>query len=212
MAAKSHRSEVTRVIELPSIQTAAVVLASASPRRQELLRQVGVPFVVDPSPAEETIHPEWTIPEIAQRLAERKAFDVASRHPEADVVIGADTIVVRDTEVLGKPVDAADATRMLAALSGQRHQVYTGFALVAPKLSRSVSGAECTQVRFRVLDEGEIARYVASQEPMDKAGAYAIQGLASLFVEGIEGDYFNIVGLPIAQVNLALRQLGWRVI
>jgi len=200
------------MIDLPSIHHAQVILASASPRRQELLRQVGVPFVVDPSSADEAIQPEWAIPEIAQRLAERKAFDVASRHPEADVVIGADTIVVSDEVVLGKPLDDADAQRMLRMLSGRRHQVYTGFALVSPKLSRSVSGAECTQVRFRVLDDGEIARYVASKEPMDKAGSYAIQGLASLFVDGIEGDYFNIVGLPIAQVNLALRQLGWRVI
>ena len=200
------------MIQLPSIQAASVVLASASPRRQELLRQVGIPFVVDPSNAEETIHPEWTVAEIAQRLAERKAFDVAARHPEADVVIGADTVVVLGSEPLGKPVDAADAARMLAKLSGRTHEVYTGFALVSPRQSRSVAGAACTQVRFRVLDEEEISRYVASKEPMDKAGSYAIQGLASLFVERIEGDYFNIVGLPIAQVNLALRQLGWRVI
>ncbi len=200
------------MIELPSIQSAAVVLASASPRRQELLRQVGIPFVVDPSDAPETIQPEWSVSEIAQRLAERKAFDVAARHPEADVVIGADTVVVLGESVLGKPVDAADAKRMLAQLSGQTHQVYTGYALVAPKRSRDLSGAECTQVRFRVLEDEEIARYVVSKEPMDKAGAYAIQGLASLFVERIEGDYFNIVGLPIMQVNLALRQLGWRVI
>jgi septum formation protein len=200
------------MIDLPSIHTATVILASASPRRQEILRQVGIPFVVDPSTAQETIQPDWTIPEIAQRLAERKAFDVATRHPEADVVIGADTVVVLGEDVLGKPVDAEDARRMLTQLSGRSHAVYTGYALVAPKLSRSVSGATCTQVRFRVLDDGEIARYVASQEPMDKAGSYAIQGLASLFVDGIEGDYFNIVGLPIAQVNLALRQLGWQVI
>jgi septum formation protein len=200
------------MIELPSIQSAAVVLASASPRRQELLRQVGIPFVVDPSDAPETIQPDWAVSEIAQRLAERKAFDVAARHPEADVVIGADTVVVLGEAVLGKPLDAADAQRMLSQLSGRTHEVYTGFALVAPRLSRTVTDAACTQVRFRVLDEEEIARYVASNEPMDKAGAYAIQGLASLFVERIEGDYFNIVGLPIAQVNLALRQLGWRVI
>ena len=200
------------MMQLPSIHDAAVILASASPRRQELLSQVGIPFVVDPSNAEETIQPDWSVAEIAQRLAERKAFDVAGRHPEADVVIGADTVVVLDSEPLGKPVDEADAIHMLSKLSGRMHEVYTGYALVAPKLSRSVAGATCTQVRFRVLDEGEIARYVASKEPMDKAGAYAIQGLASLFVERIEGDYFNIVGLPIAQVNLALRQLGWRVI
>lgn len=200
------------MIPLPSIHDARVVLASASPRRQELLRQVGIPFVVDPSNAEETIHPEWTVAEIAQRLAERKAFDVAARHAEADVVIGADTVVVLDSEPLGKPVDAEDAARMLRKLSGKTHEVYTGYALVSPRQSQSVTGAACTQVRFRVLDEEEISQYVASKEPMDKAGSYAIQGLASLFVERIEGDYFNIVGLPIAQVNLALRQLGWRVI
>lgn len=198
--------------ELPSIKTAEVVLASASPRRQELLRQVGVPFVVDPSDADERIPADWAIAEIAQRLAERKAQDVAARHADADVVIGADTIVVLENTVLGKPRDAAEAAEMLARLSGRTHEVYTGYALVAPRRAQRIAGVTCTRVRFRDLDDGEIARYVATQEPMDKAGAYAIQGLASLFVEAIEGDYFNIVGLPIVQVNLALRQLGWRVI
>lgn len=200
------------MIQLPSIHDAAFVLASASPRRQELLRQVGIPFQVDPSTIQEAIQPGWTIPEIAERLAEQKAFDVASRHAEADVVLGADTLVVLGDEPLGKPLDPEDAKRMLRKLSGREHEVYTGYALVDPKRGRHVSGAVCTRVRFRELDEAEIARYVASGEPMDKAGAYAIQGLASLFVEGIDGDYFTIVGLPIAQVNLALRQLGWQVI
>jgi septum formation protein len=198
--------------QLPSVQTAKIVLASASPRRQELLRQIGVPFTVDPSGAEETFQPEWAAVEVAQRLAELKAFDVAGRHPEADVVIGADTVVVLDGKPLGKPQDPEEARRMLAGLSGKTHDVYTGFALIAPKQGQSVVGAERSKVRFRTLDEAEIANYVATGEPMDKAGAYAIQGLASLFVEAIEGDYFNIVGLPLGRVNLALRQLGWRVI
>lgn len=200
------------MIQLPSIHDAKVVLASASPRRQELLRQVGIPFTVDPSETDETFLPQWSAAEIAERLAERKARDVASRHPEADVVLGADTVVILEGVPLAKPVDAADAARMLGSLSGKTHEVVTGFALVVPRGDRPVTGAARSKVRFRVLDEGEIARYVASGEPMDKAGAYAIQGLASLFVEGIEGDYFNIVGLPLGQVNLALRQLGWRVI
>lgn len=200
------------MIQLPSVHAATVVLASASPRRQELLRQVGIPFVVDPSTESETIAPEWQAESIAERLAERKALDVAARHPEADVVIGADTVVFLDGVPMGKPSDEADAQRMLGLLSGRTHEVRTGIALVAPKASKRVTASVCSRVRFRALDAGEIARYVASGEPMDKAGAYAIQGLASLFVEGIDGDYFNIVGLPIAEVNLALRQLGWRVI
>lgn len=197
---------------LPSIHDATVVLASASPRRQELLRQVGIPFAVDPSQVEETLDPAWAVAEVAERLAERKALDVAGRHPDADVVIGADTVVVLENQPLGKPEDAQDAVRMLKQLSGKTHEVYTGYALVAPKTQRQVVGSACTRVTFRALSDEEIVRYVASNEPMDKAGAYAIQGLASLFVERIEGDYFNIVGLPIVQVNLALRQLGWRVI
>lgn len=200
------------MIQLPSIHDAKVILASASPRRQELLRQVGIPFTVDPSETDETFRPEWSASEIAERLAERKAKDVAARHPEADVVLGADTVVILEGVPLAKPEDAADAARMLGLLSGKTHEVVTGYALVAPGGDRTVTGACRSKVRFRALDQAEIARYVASGEPMDKAGAYAIQGLASLFVEGIEGDYFNIVGLPLGQVNLALRQLGWRVI
>ncbi len=198
--------------QLKSIHAAKVVLASASPRRQEILRQVGMSFEVDPSDAPETIAGDWSVGEIAERLAEIKARDVARRHAGADVVIGADTLVVLDGDPLGKPVDAKDARWMLSRLSGRTHEVYTGIAVLDPKGSRSVTASVCSRVRFRQLDAGEIARYVASGEPMDKAGAYAIQGLGSIFVEEIAGDYFNIVGLPIAQVNLALRQLGWQVI
>lgn len=198
--------------QIRPIDTASVVLASASPRRQELLRQVGIPFVVDPSTVDEAIAPEWRPAEIAERLAERKARDVAARHPEADLVIGADTVVFLDEEPLGKPVDEADARRMLAMLSGRAHEVRTGYALVMPRTGGLVTGSVSSRVRFRALDAGEIARYVASGEPMDKAGAYAIQGLAALFVAGIDGDYFNVVGLPLQELNLALRQSGWRVI
>lgn len=198
--------------QLRPITHAAVVLASASPRRQELLRQVGIPFVVDPSTVDEAIAPDWAPGEIAERLAEKKAQDVAARHADADLVIGADTVVFLDEVPLGKPTDEADARRMLALLSGNTHEVRTGYALLAPKTRTRVTGSVTSRVRFRDLDPDEIKRYVASGEPMDKAGSYAIQGLAALFVAAIDGDYFNIVGLPLQELNLALRQLGWRVI
>lgn len=195
-----------------SIQEARLVLASASPRRAEILAQVGIPFVVDPSGVSEVPDPDWDPCELATRLAARKAMDVAHRHPDADLVLGADTIVVLDSEVFGKPVDAAHAERMLARLSGRAHAVITGWSLVEPGGTRAMAEFTSSRVFFDELDAETIRRYVATGEPMDKAGAYAIQGKAGLFVQAIEGDYANIVGLPIAAVGRALRQFGWHVI
>jgi septum formation protein len=179
-----------------------LVLASQSPRRAEILRQAGIPFTVRAVPVDETPL-DHELPEVyVQRLAELKALSVASGPDEA--VLGADTTVVIDGEMLAKPVDAADAGRMLALLSGRRHEVLTGICI--RRGSEMVRDWAVTAVWFLPMSEQEIAAYVASGEPMDKAGAYAIQGLASKFIEKIEGCYFNVVGLPIAMVYRHLNQ------
>jgi septum formation protein len=182
-----------------------LILASASPRRSELLRNAGIPFEVDPA----DIHEEPVAGEVpidyAQRLAREKAKAVFVRHPEA-VVLGADTVVVVDEHLLEKPSNAGDAVRMLRLLSGRTHQVITGVYLLATGFERGQ--AEVTQVTFGRMSEQEIAGYVASGEPMDKAGAYGIQGMASRWVERIEGDYFNVVGLPVARVYRMLKTAG----
>jgi septum formation protein len=188
-------------------------LASQSPRRQELLRILDVPFEVIPSGVDESTAPVDLAPaRLALWLAEQKAQDVAVRHPDA-YVIGADTIVVLADEVLGKPVDSDDARRMLRALSGVTHRVITGIAVRRfgpPPLL--LSDVVETEVTFRLLTDNEIEAYVRTGEPMDKAGAYAIQGYAALFTAGIRGDYPNIVGLPIARLAGMLRSVGFRIL
>ena len=180
----------------------SLVLASASPRRAELLRNAAIPFTVDPAHVAEQPAAHEKPVDYAQRLARDKARAVFARHPES-TVLGADTVVVVDQHLLEKPTDKADAARMLRLLSGRTHQVITGVCLVAPDFEQTE--AEITQVVFSPLSEREIAAYVASGEPLDKAGAYAIQGMASRWVERIEGCYFNVVGLPVARVYRMLR-------
>jgi septum formation protein len=178
-----------------------VVLASQSPRRAEILRQAGIAFTVRAASIDETPLPGEKPEDYVQRLAESKALAVACEAGE--VVLGADTTVVIDGEMLGKPEDAADARRMLAKLSGRRHEVMTGICLRrGPDVTRDWA---TTEVWFTPMSESEIADYVASSEPMDKAGAYAIQGLASKHIEKIEGSYFNVMGLPVALVYRHLR-------
>jgi septum formation protein len=177
-----------------------LILASASPRRQALLRNAGLDVVVRPSSVEEVVQPGESPEDFARRAATDKTLAVAAAAPPDALVLGADTVVVAGDEILGKPADAADAARMLRTLSGATHRVITGVCLVtAPDRIEAVR-AETTFVTFRALDEKEIADYVASGEPFDKAGAYGIQGFASKFVTGIEGCYFNVVGLPVAVV------------
>ena len=183
----------------------SLVLASASPRRRELLGRFRVPFEVDPAVGPEVIPPQAGPGDIVKALSLAKARETAQRHPGA-LVIGADTVVALDDTVLGKPADAADAARMLRALSGRAHKVYTGVSLVRD--GETVSRAVETAVYFRPLTEREIQAYIATGEPMDKAGAYGIQGLASLFVEKIEGDYFNVVGLPLCALGEMLETMG----
>jgi len=184
---------------------APLVLASASPRRVALLRQVGLDFtVVDPGP--DRAWPGDAEPRHGVRaLALDKARRVAAQRP-GSVVIGADTVVVLRGARLGKPRNAAEATAMLGRLHGRVHEVWTGVAVVQGGEQRTAT--ECTRVRFVRLEDDEIAAYVATGEPLDKAGAYGIQGRAGAFVRGIEGDYFNVVGLPLARLRVVLREFG----
>ena len=209
-----------------------LVLASASPRRQELLRNAGISFTVQPADIDETPLPGEPPRACAERLAQEKALAVWRTRPK-DVVLGADTIVVVDEMILGKPVDAEDAARMLRLLSGRVHRVITGVCVVEAAAGRQLpaatknyalhpaelrpgfeilrtenrelrTGSETTLVTMNQLSDEEIREYVASGEPMDKAGAYAIQGRASRWIPRIEGDYSNVVGLPVALVHAML--------
>jgi septum formation protein len=179
-----------------------LVLASQSPRRSELLRNAGIGFRVQAAEVDETPFPGELPVNYVRRLARAKADAVAG-----DLVLGADTAVVIDGQILGKPVDQADAARMLRLLSGRSHEVITGICL---KGREAWVAHESTTVFFAPMTEEEIRRYVASGEPMDKAGAYAIQGLASCFVERIVGSYSNVVGLPVAVVYRYLRTIDWK--
>lgn len=180
-----------------------LILASASPRRQELLRNAGIPFRAHPSDVPEVPLPNESATECAERLARDKASFVARHFPD-DQVLGADTIVVINGEMLGKPRDAGDARRMLRLLSGKTHEVVTGVCVIHPARHgcepRLRVGNASTRVTMTELSETDIADYIASGEPVDKAGAYAIQGIASRWIPRIEGDYANVVGLPVALV------------
>jgi septum formation protein len=184
-----------------------LILASASPRRQELLRNTGISFEVLPADIVETPLELEGARQCAERLARKKALAVARQRPN-DCVLGVDTVVTIDNEILGKPTDAADAKRMLRMLSGRCHQVVTGVCLVlGGKLGgEPVVASETTLVTMIEINDREIADYITTGEPMDKAGAYAIQGIASRWISRIEGDYSNVVGLPVAMVFRMLRQ------
>ena len=187
-----------------------IVLASASPRRKELLTQAGYTFETRVSGIPEVRKPAESPIAFVLLLAREKAADVASRLPahqaEAAVILGADTVVVCDDQVLGKPLDAADAQRMLRLLAGRTHQVITGVCLLQG--DRTETAAEVTFVAMNTVSEEEIAAYVASGEPMDKAGAYAIQGYAARWIPRVHGCYFNVVGLPLALVTAMLEGMA----
>jgi septum formation protein len=177
-----------------------LILASASPRRRELLAQAGYPFTVEASSIDETRRPGEEAIQFATRLAREKAGEILRRHASQPVlVLGADTVVVCDGEIMGKPANAADAERMLRLLAGRTHHVVTGVAAVWD--GGAEVAAEVTQVTMNTLSSEEIAAYVAGGEPMDKAGAYAIQGFAGRWIPRIHGCYFNVVGLPLALVT-----------
>lgn len=195
-----------------------LILASASPRRQELLRNAGIPFIVESTDIPEVPRAGEGAKAFVERLACEKARVVAQHHPE-DFVLGADTTVVVGNQILNKPADAADAVRMLGMLSGRTHQVITGVCVITPQgvqpktengeLRTEAVHSETTLVTFSALSREDTAYYVSTGEPMDKAGAYGIQGIASRWVSRIEGDYFNVVGLPVALVYRMLRQAGF---
>ncbi len=179
-----------------------IILASASPRRKELLETAGAEFEILVADVDETV-PEGTLPEDAAVMtAEKKALAVAEKNADS-IVIGADTIVVAGDKILGKPKDKADACEMLRMLSGVEHKVITGVCIACG--SQKTTFAQTSKVKFYDLTDAEIEAYVATNEPMDKAGAYGIQGKGCVLVEKIEGDYFNIVGLPVARV---MREIG----
>ena len=194
--------------------TPTLILASASPRRRELLVQAGFAFQVQPSSVSEIRGPGEDGIRFATRLAREKAEDVFMQQNDASpvLVLGADTVVVCDGEVFGKPADAVDAARMLGLLSGRTHQVITGVAVVGGKRESPLVevAAELTQVTMQTLSAEDIANYVASGEPTDKAGAYAIQGYAGRWIPRIRGCYFNVVGLPLALVTSMLDGAGRR--
>jgi len=189
-----------------------LILASASPRRRELLTQAGYAFEVQPAHVNEDLRPDEDAIAYVVRLAREKALCVyteissKSSAPPQVVVLGADTTVTLDGHILAKPEDAADAARMLRMLSGRTHRVITGVAIATAKGAEVA--AEVTGVQFRTLSDEEIAAYVASGEPMDKAGAYGIQGLAAKWIPRVEGCYFNVVGLPLALVATMLEPAG----
>jgi septum formation protein len=180
-----------------------LILASASPRRQELLRNAGIPFTVQPADIDETPLAGESARACAERLAREKARAVHKLYPK-EFVLGADTIVLVDDIMLGKPRDDEDAARMLRMLSGGEHSVITGVSLLGPAFEVTVS--ETTRVTMSEISDREIGNYVATGEPLDKAGAYGIQGIASRWITRIDGDYTNVVGLPVARVYSMLRQ------
>jgi len=182
-----------------------VVLASGSPRRRQLLKLIGIEHEVVPSNIDETMRPREMPRRHAERLAREKASAVANRQPDR-ITIAADTIVVINKKVLGKPVDTEDARRMLSMLSGREHTVITAVAVARGRKLRSA--IEEVRVKFRRLRDDEIDAYIATGEPMDKAGAYGIQGYGATIVECVDGDYFAVMGLPLARLVTLLRDLG----
>ncbi|HEY8465083.1 MAG TPA: Maf family protein [Bacillota bacterium] len=185
-----------------------LILASASPRRAELLRQIGLNFKIVVSNVSEDLPPQTTTPEqLVVALALAKAKAAADRVREG-VIIGADTVVLLGNQVLGKPASPAEAATMLKALSGKRHQVFTGIAIFEPVTGKLATDYAMTEVVLRPLAPAEIQAYVATGEPLDKAGAYGIQGLGAVLVERIEGCYFNVVGLPLGKLVAMLQGFG----
>lgn len=182
-----------------------LVLASSSPRRHALLRYLGLPFLIDPSGVDESAFDAPSPAALAVTLAEAKARDVAARHPGA-TVIGADTLVDLAGQVLNKPLDAQDAARMLGMLAGRTHQVHSGIAVCGA--GRCITGLVSATVRMRPSDPAAIASYVATGEPLDKAGAYAAQGAGAALIEGVDGSYLAVVGLPLLALREALIEAG----
>jgi septum formation protein len=186
-----------------------LILASSSPRRAEILANAGLPFSVFSSAVDESPYPGEAPAALVQRLANAKADLVTARAIGPAIIIGADTIVVLDDKILGKPGSIEDARYMLRQLSGRAHSVLTGVALIRLPDGERRQFLESTLVHFRPIADEELSSYLATQEPYDKAGAYAIQGQAGRYIPRIEGCYFNVVGLPLSRVLTELKSLGW---
>ena len=183
-----------------------IILASGSPRRRELMEMLGLQVKIHPAKGEELARIEDGPAEYVKVLAAAKAREVAALYPPEDLVIAADTIVWFENRVFGKPRDPEEACRMLRCLSGRTHEVYTGVCLLRD--GREICESERSAVHFRPIGEEEIRRYVATGEPLDKAGAYGAQGMGAVFVRGIEGDFFNVMGLPLCRLDAMLKQQG----
>ena len=196
---RNNQASQERSITIPKL-----ILASASPRRAEILRSVGWPFEALPAHIDESREDGEKADGYVERVALAKAEAAAANRP-GSLVLGADTVVVIDDQILGKPRDEGDARRMLRVLNGRWHQVLTGIALVNDATGPSKVAHEVTDVRFAEMSDEEINWYVATSEPMDKAGAYAIQGHGALFIKEIRGDYFNVVGLPVRLLYSLIR-------
>jgi nucleoside triphosphate pyrophosphatase len=187
--------------------TISLILASASPRRRLLLQQIGLDFRIHPSNADESLDPSIPPAEHVTILSQRKAADVAENYEDA-LIVSADTIVVLDKEIITKPVSKADAIHKLTTLSGNCHEVFTGYTIRTASGETNVTKYESTEVWFRDLEEKEIERYVESGSPMDKAGAYGIQDdFGAVFIKKIHGDYYNVVGLPLCSFYQSLNQV-----
>lgn len=187
----------------------AIILASQSPRRRQLLEQMGfTDFLIRPAQGEELADPNLDPGGLVEALSRQKALEISASADPEDLIIAADTVVAVDGQVLGKPRSPQHAREMLALLSGREHHVYTGFTV--RRGEQTVTGHEDTAVRFRPLTAGDISAYVDTGEPMDKAGAYGIQGKGSLLVEKIDGDFFNVMGLPVLRLSRMLAQFGVR--
>lgn len=194
-------------VECEEVFSVSLILASGSPRRRLLLESLGLKFKVIPPINEEKMSLGEEPRHLAERLAQHKAREVMAR-VDTSIILAADTIVVKDAEIMGKPRDREDAIEMLQRLSGGSHQVITGVCLINMAANRELMGTETTKVNFRQLSESEITRYVDSGEPFDKAGGYGIQGLGALLVSSIEGCFYNVVGLPLSKLQTMFQCLG----
>ncbi|MHC1747561.1 MAG: nucleoside triphosphate pyrophosphatase [Cellulosilyticaceae bacterium] len=184
-----------------------IILASASPRRKELMQLLNIPFEIKTKNIEEIIDETKLPQEIVEDLAYQKAYAIAKENPNS-LVIGCDTIVAVDTKILGKPKDENDAFHILKGLQDRSHKVYTGITMMCLAQNLCYQFHDSTEVTMKAISEEEIKRYIATGEPMDKAGAYGIQGYASVFISKITGDYFNVVGLPVQKLYDALKEIN----
>lgn len=188
-----------------------IILASASPRRKELLQKTGLEFEVEPGNHAEELHPTSDPHALAKSISYRKALVVAKRHTDA-LIIAADTFIVFENTILGKPETIAESKKILTTLNGKSHLVITGFTIIDVKSNKATSGSVGTTVYMKSLSPGEIDSYVKSREPLDKAGAYGIQGLGAVIIDRIEGDYTNVVGLPLSALADALKEFDVHIL